>query len=324
MEATQPTLAFLPVHPYARLLDVLAERAHARGTVLAAAGLDVEAFARHGGYLSLQQMEALVTCACACEPDRDLGLEVGARVSLMSHGALGVAVLSAATIGEAIAVLAKHFALVSPLFEANVRVEDDIVVVALRGRYPLSAALERYHAAFCASLFAHIPGLLAPGSQSSEPELDLARLELRIPTTLAARALPLADAYAHGDALRRCRASLDARPDPTDAAATVRRVLVASGAPFPDLDRIAKRLATSGRSLRRRLREEGTSFRSLLDEVRSSLADAWLEDPRRSITEIGLDLGYTDAANFARAYRRANGVSPSTARRQRLGLAASM
>jgi AraC-like DNA-binding protein len=56
--------------------------------------------------------------------------------------------------------------------------------------------------------------------------------------------------------------------------------------------------------------------------VRSSLADAWLEDPRRSITEIGLDLGYTDAANFARAYRRTNGQSPSAARRQRLGSSA--
>ena len=96
-----------------------------------------------------------------------------------------------------------------------------------------------------------------------------------------------------------------------------------NGPPFLDLAGTAKRLATSSRSLRRRLRDEGTSFRSLLDEVRSSLADEWLEDPRRSITEIGLDLGYTDAANFARAYRRTKGVSPSAARRQRLGMAAS-
>ena len=74
---------------------------------------------------------------------------------------------------------------------------------------------------------------------------------------------------------------------------------------------------------------DGRKMRLGLDYGRQMALEAWAkkivvgEDPRRTITEIGLDLGYTDAANFTRAYRRANGISPSAARKQRLGLAAS-
>jgi AraC-like DNA-binding protein len=354
MEPTQPTqatqpahpaLAFIPARHYARLLDVLVERGHSREAVLASVGLGHESFGRDAGYLSLQQMEALVKRACALEPDRHLGLDVGRRISLMSHGALSVAVLSAATLGDALEVVAECFALACPLFALALRSENGMIALRLERKWALSPEVERYHtAAMCASLHAHVPGLLFGGALPSGLEIDsphprpagLPRWldevgvtferphhELRGPSALLSVRLPLADPRVHRDAVQKCRTRLAARPSPFETAATVRRVLMGSGPPFLDLVGTAKRLATSSRSLRRRLRDEGTSFRSLLDEVRSTIADRWLEDPRRSITEIGLDLGYTDAANFARAYRRANGVSPSVARKQRRGLLAS-
>jgi AraC-like DNA-binding protein len=322
MEPPRPTSAFLPALQYATLLDVLAERGHERGAVLAA-----------GGYLTLPQMEALALRACALEPG--ISCEVGARVSLMSHGWLSVAALSSATIGQALVVVAEHFALVSPLFEMSVREADGRIAIRLTSRWTLPAEVERYHTeAFCSSLQAHVPRLLFHGSLPTGlevsswpagPELGSARPhhEIRFPAALGDVRLPLADASVHRAAVDRCRAHLAAQRDPVETAAAVRRQLIASGAPFPDVVAIAKRLGTSSRSLRRRLRDEGTSFRALLDEVRSTLADEWLDDPKRSITEIGFDLGYTDAANFTRAYRRANGLSPSAARKQRLGFAAS-
>jgi AraC-like DNA-binding protein len=331
---SRPTLAFIPAQPYERLIDVLAERGH---------DLGADMFARGAGYLSLPSVEALVGRACTLAPEFELGLEVGSRISLMSHGWLSVAALSAATIADAIDVVAQHFALVSPLFSMSV----DGNAVRLSSRFALAPEVERFHTAvLCGSLHAHVPRLLFGGALPSGLELDAAHPrprslprwvdeigvtlafdrphhELRLPSALLSVRLPLADARAHRAALRRCGARLASRPDPSNTAATVRRVLITNGPPFLDLAGTAKRLATSSRSLRRRLRDEGTSFRSLLDEVRGALADEWLEDPRRSITEIGLDLGYTDAANFARAYRRTKGVSPSAARKQRLGFSAS-
>src|SRR5690606_38425083 len=110
MDTTQPTLAFIPARHYASLLDLLVERGHSRDAVLASVGLHPESFAREAGYLSLQQMEDLVERACSLEPGREIGLDVGARISLMSHGSVSVAALSAANLGEAIEVIAEYFA----------------------------------------------------------------------------------------------------------------------------------------------------------------------------------------------------------------------
>jgi AraC-like DNA-binding protein len=95
----------------------------------------------------------------------------------------------------------------------------------------------------------------------------------------------------------------------------VRKAIEVEGPPYPDLDVVARALGTSARTLRRRLSEEGTSFRGLLEDVRIARADDWLTHGDRSITQIGLELGYADSANFTRAYRRARGMTPLAARR---------
>ncbi len=318
----------------------MVELGHDRRTLLDAAALPPNAFASDGGYLTLLQVEALVRRALELEPDRPLAIEVGERMSLMSHGWLSVAALSAATIGDALEVLAQNFPLVSPLFELWHGTSEGMACARLVVRWALPIEVERFHLeAIAASLRANLlpllfggelpPGVRIETSLPAERVHDLPiefggrHHELRAPGSLLRVALPLADARVHDMALRRCAERMAARPDPATTSTTVRRVLLASGPPFLDLVGTAKRLAMSSRSLRRRLRDEGTSFRCIVDEVRSMVADKWLDDPSRSITEIGLDLGYTDAANFARAYRRANGLSPSAARKQRLGLGAS-
>jgi AraC-like DNA-binding protein len=63
--------------------------------------------------------------------------------------------------------------------------------------------------------------------------------------------------------------------------------------------------------LHRRLLDEGTSYRQLLEEVRHTLAIEHLKAGRFSFEEIAFVLGYTDLANFRRAFRRWEKQSPS-------------
>lgn len=79
---------------------------------------------------------------------------------------------------------------------------------------------------------------------------------------------------------------------------------------FPDLPGVARRLHLSERGLRRRLSAEDTSFRRILDEVRETLARAYLRDTRLQVEEIAERLGYSDAANFSHAFRRWTGSAP--------------
>lgn len=71
----------------------------------------------------------------------------------------------------------------------------------------------------------------------------------------------------------------------------------------------------SPRSLQRRLREEGTTFAELLEELRRDLALRYLRDPRIGIAEVGFLLGFRDVTAFHRAFRRWMGTTPASYRR---------
>lgn len=87
------------------------------------------------------------------------------------------------------------------------------------------------------------------------------------------------------------------------------------GAEVPTAQQVAKALASSERTLHRRLSEEGTSFVALLDECRELLARRYLGDPSLTLDEIAFLLGYSEASTFQRAFRRWTGVAPGAFRR---------
>jgi AraC-like DNA-binding protein len=82
----------------------------------------------------------------------------------------------------------------------------------------------------------------------------------------------------------------------------------------PTLAAIATLLEISDRSLRRQLREQGISFRGLLDELRMQIALKYLRTTRLANEDIALALGFSDATNFRRAFRRWTNKSPSEIR----------
>ena len=80
------------------------------------------------------------------------------------------------------------------------------------------------------------------------------------------------------------------------------------------MDSVAESLDMSRRCLQRRLSEQGLTYSQMLAETRLRMAAVWLERTDKAITEIAYDLGYTDASNFTRAFRRKTGVPPQTFR----------
>jgi AraC-like DNA-binding protein len=94
------------------------------------------------------------------------------------------------------------------------------------------------------------------------------------------------------------------------ATAAVRRQILAVPGEFPSLAEIARRLHLSERGLRRRLAAEDTGYRHVMDEVRETLARAYLRDTGLQVEEIAERLGYSDAANFTHAFRRWTGSAP--------------
>lgn len=101
----------------------------------------------------------------------------------------------------------------------------------------------------------------------------------------------------------------------------VERVRVAvdgSLAESGDVQAIARQMRMSSRTLQRRLADEGTSFRGVVDRARRDRAERLVGDPKVSLTEIAFLLGFADASAFTRAFRRWTGTAPQQARTKAL------
>ncbi|HEY8251874.1 MAG TPA: AraC family transcriptional regulator [Burkholderiales bacterium] len=73
----------------------------------------------------------------------------------------------------------------------------------------------------------------------------------------------------------------------------------------------AKQLHMSPRTLQRKLAEANTTYLQLVDDTRKDLALRYIEDPRRSVTDITFSLGFSQPSAFTRAFKRWTGLSPS-------------
>ena len=79
---------------------------------------------------------------------------------------------------------------------------------------------------------------------------------------------------------------------------------------------IAERLHMSERTLKRRLKESGTSFKEILANTRRELGEKYIQDSSLSLTEIAYMLGFSDSSSLSRAYKGWTGKSPSEYRSQ--------
>ena len=117
-----------------------------------------------------------------------------------------------------------------------------------------------------------------------------------------------------------CQRELDKIIQDETLALRVRRVLIERSNAFPSLQLTARLFHMTPRTLHRKLQDEGTSYRALLDDVRCALAMEHLKSDRLSVQEIGFTLGYTDMANFRRAFKRWQGLAPTDFRQSQLTL----
>lgn len=96
----------------------------------------------------------------------------------------------------------------------------------------------------------------------------------------------------------------------TGLAGRIRGLLMQDIADRPDFDTTAMQLGVNGRTLRRQLLAEGTSFRALWDELRTEMAIKYLRETAMTNEDVAFALGFSDAANFRQAFRRWTGKTP--------------
>ena len=141
-----------------------------------------------------------------------------------------------------------------------------------------------------------------------EDRIELAPSTFDTPTT---HAHPELHAHLWQQGLRTLRSPMQGE----DFFGTLHRRITARMHEVPNLEAVARDLRMTPRTLRRRLSERGTSFRECVDDLRRQRAATEVVATHRPLTEIALDLGFSELSAFTRAYRRWFGHAPSEARR---------
>ncbi|NHB57487.1 helix-turn-helix transcriptional regulator [Acinetobacter shaoyimingii] len=124
-----------------------------------------------------------------------------------------------------------------------------------------------------------------------------------------------ADPIASQIAINQCEAELSELGERRRISMRVRDILTHSEQHYLSIEHVADRLHMSDRTLKRQLAAEGTSFSTIVDEVRYRHATSLLSRTDYTLEQITDELGYSDVANFSRAFKRWSGRSPSSWRK---------
>ena len=86
---------------------------------------------------------------------------------------------------------------------------------------------------------------------------------------------------------------------------------------FPGFEAVSRALNMSAPTLRRRLKREGTTYQQLKDEARREAAILCLDRPGLSVSEVALQMGFTDPSAFHRSFKKWTGLTPGQFRASR-------
>jgi AraC-like DNA-binding protein len=279
--------------------------------------------------VSCQDAGALIGIAMCQRHAPSIAAELASRIPIGSFPLLDYLVMSSDTVGAAIKQLSQYMSLAGHPATLTVREAANEWRLEIDGppfSIEFSAALAALHlrreadGPFRAAIFfKHSPddprrfeaitscpvedGAIWNGVEIPRETLDL-KLRRRDPVLRS-----LLETQAN--------ASLRLTGSHSGAAQDVARVLASRLTRRPvDIGGVARTLATTPRTLQRRLTSEGVSFQELVDEARRDTAARLLRESTLSIGEVAYLVGYSEPAPFHRAFKRWFGATPQDFRRQ--------
>jgi AraC-like DNA-binding protein len=266
--------------------------------------------------------------------DDAIGILLGMQMRVSAHGYLGFAAMTSPTARDALELAQRFVPTRTNALALAVHVREGRASLVIEERGDFGTARD-------AVLFAISIGIwqigMALTGRVLEGSADLAfprpayfdRFEPFAPRTRFSQPvnqlvfdahvldlpLSMADRGSQQLAVEQCERSLEALGLDGDVLDRTRRLALKDQGGSRSLDEVATALHLSPRTLKRKLASCGVTYSDLLDEQRLESALLLLQRDGASIEAIAERLGYSDIANFGRAFRRWTGISPAAYRR---------
>ena len=262
----------------------------------------------------------------------DAGLSIGQQIHISSHGAMGVAVISSQTVGQAIHDAAKYYHTAITFCDIEVYFDKDHIIVEIvetHGNPELQTvvveammltmqnALEFVsgEALTCARIiFAFPPPEYANDYSdffSGEVCFNGDKHTLVLPKSILDKRCITADEHIHRLAEDQLQLKMQELRSNNLTMSHVLDLMRRQPDNMPSLEDLANVFNVSSRTIIRYLQAENTTYRKLRDSVHKQLATDALRNTEHSIDAIALDLGYQDTTSFRRAFKRWCSCSPS-------------
>jgi len=261
----------------------------------------------------------------------ELAFTLGRQLLPGHFGAASHALLQAPSLRRTLELLAKHASRLSPLLVPHFRVEDGTAMVvwtdacglgSLRSfvvhmqmaalvamchwragqRLPWTFCFNRTAPRNTAQLEVHLGTRLRFGCQVDA---------MLIHTNWLDQPWPFAGETHRPAASRASERAAEQEHLPRSLLGTLYEHLVTHARCMPALEEAAQNFDLSPATLKRRLAQEGTHYQAELDQVRSHVALRLMYFQGYDNDAVAQHLGYYDAANFRRSFKRWTGLTPS-------------
>jgi len=319
------------------LIEALERSGISRERFLAGAPIDRALLERVGGRLSLASYDALVDRALELTGDPAFGLRMGGLVNPATYRLSMDLMAHASTIREGIESLERFYQLLTdkPFWRF---VEDDrtgtIVLDAAKG----DLAARRFRCELTIGNFYSMLTAFVPGSSAEVVAFDYPAPPFRTEYERLFKGAERFEQAFTGIVFRRELLDIPQVRHDTELYATIvshaeKRISQLPGAGFADRVRshvldagpqthhdmpsIARALNVSVRTLNRRLAEEGTSFREVVNGALGAVAQRLFVEEARPIEDVAYAMGFSQPSAFHRAFKRWTGATPAAIRSAR-------
>lgn len=333
----KPQSRRVPVRYLLLLRDMLRESGVDTERLLHMAGIEAARFDDASALLSPAEMEAFVASARQLTGRTDLGFETGSLIKVNSHDLLGYGLLSCRNFDQVMQMVSRHYHLMTETFTLRYRREGGVgeAIYTPAMRMPLET-LNFYYEILVTAHCNQIRLLLGNDVPAYDCYLSMAEpahgrrylalaparvhfdekalpgVRVVMGTDLLMLPLPMADPRMVKQIDERCVALGQRPPADNDGWGDyITMMLRQASGEIVTLEDLARRINISARTLERNLKKENLQFRDLSQQVRFEKACELLDAPGATVVQVALSLGFSDAANFSRAFRRTVGISPS-------------
>jgi AraC-like DNA-binding protein len=298
--------------------------------VLAGSGISDDVLADPNAYISAYAEAAVIRNLIRALGDRaGLGVEVGREYHLTAYGYFGYLLVNCASMLEVVNKGLRFIALTFAFSTMSARlsdaghyvfafdtehVPDDIRRFVVERDVAAFLQMQRELLPHIGPLPLHAVNFAFPHRAAAVYEddfeapvaFDQPRTEVIFDRSYLDLRMPLANPHTKQALTLQCELIRNALLSRTGIVASVRTHLLCHHDFAAGLDTTAKQLYFTPRTLRRRLRESGTTYREVVDDVRRALAQELMAQSTFTKHEIAQRLGYYDLSSFLRALRRWN------------------